>query len=184
PGAGFDTHAHEDMEVVTYVLTGTLSHKDSTGGKATLIAGDVQRMTAGTGIAHSEFNTSENEVTHLLQIWIIPDKKSLNPDYEQKQIHELAENRLVAVVSNMKSPDTMFIHQDVTLSVCGLQAGNTVHAAIEANRLGYLHNVMFGSLQVNGYTLGPGDGLKITEHENLTCTAVTDSRFIFMNMKK
>ncbi|MBF0564282.1 MAG: pirin family protein [Nitrospirae bacterium] len=184
PGAGFDTHSHQDMEVVSYVLAGTLSHKDSTGGVAMLRSGEVQRMTAGTGIAHSEFNDGDEETTHFLQIWIIPDKKSLNPGYEQKQINGLADNCLVPVVSNTPSADTLFIHQDVTLYVCGLRAGNTVHAAVETNRLGYLHNTMVGGLKVNGDILEPGDALKITGYESLECTAVTDSRFILIDMKR
>ncbi|MCI4626960.1 MAG: pirin family protein [Candidatus Magnetoovum sp. WYHC-5] len=182
PGTGFGTHPHQDMEVVSYVLAGGLAHKDSTGGESVVPAGEVQRMSAGTGIAHSEYNASDRDMVHFLQVWFIPDKKGYKPGYEQRNISDFDRNKLVAAVSNRDDLGALKINQDVVFYVCDLDSGNSVDATIEGKRLGYLHNAMFGKLKVNDILLEPGDGLRITGREVLKITAVTDSRFVLFDM--
>src|SRR5262249_53005358 len=114
PGAGFPTHPHREMEIITYVLEGRLRHKDSTGGEGVIRAGEVQRMTAGTGVAHSEFNGSETEQVKLLQMWVVPDKLGLLPSYEQKQFSlEQRTGKLLPIASGQDAPGTVNVHQDV-----------------------------------------------------------------------
>lgn len=182
PGAGFNPHPHQDMEVVSYVLSGRLAHKDSTGGKAVINAGEVQRMTAGTGIVHSEYNDSDTDIVHFLQVWFLPAKKGLKPGYEQRQLGGNAKNKLLPVVYNHEGDDNLFINQDVTYYICDLMAGKSVDTTIKEGRLGYLHNAMFGKLKLNCIDLSPGDGLKIIGPEYLTIKAVSDSHFVLFDM--
>jgi redox-sensitive bicupin YhaK (pirin superfamily) len=181
-GEGFGTHPHRDMEIVTYVLSGALAHKDSAGGEGVIRAGEVQRMTAGSGIRHSEFNASQTKDVHLLQVWFLPEKENLTPGYEQKELKLDTNNKIVPVVSYKPVNGSLRIHQDVTFYVCNLGQGKTVSADIKKGRLGYMHNTMTGRLQVNDITLEPGDGLKITGPENLDIRALLDSKFVLFDM--
>ena len=127
PGAGFETHPHDNMEIVTYVLRGALEHRDSTGTQGVIRAGEVQRMSAGTGIMHSESNHSKNEPVHLLQIWFFPDKEDLSPEYEQKSFStEQRLNVLLPVASGKKDTGGVFIHQDAGMSVSRLEILHTL----------------------------------------------------------
>lgn len=182
PGQGFGTHGHKDMEIVTYVLSGALAHKDSTGGEDVIHAGEVQRMTAGAGIRHSEFNASKTEPVHLLQVWFFPNKADIAPGYEQKDITVDAKDKLVPIVTPEKRADSLTIHQDVTFNISNLSAGKSVETSIAKDRLGYLHNAMVGEIVVNGETLAPGDGLKITGPEKLKISANTDARFVVFDL--
>jgi quercetin 2,3-dioxygenase len=166
-GAGFGTHSHRDMEIVSYVLEGSLAHKDSTGTASVIRPGDVQRMSAGTGVSHSEFNASKSDPVHFLQIWIIPDKTGIAPSYEEKHF-DPAERRgqLRLIASPDKADGSVLLHQDVRI-FSGLFDGEE-HARLEVagGRLSYIH-VARGSIHVDGLHLEAGDGLKVTDAGDL-----------------
>lgn len=180
-GTGFDTHPHQNMEIVTYVLSGTLEHKDSTGGEGLIKAGELQRMSAGSGIYHSEKNASETEDVHLMQIWFVPDKEGIEPGYEQKEVSE-GNEFFNSVVTKGGGDNKLDINQDITIYVGNLSSGDTGSIEIAEGRLGYLHNSMIGTIKVNDSTLEPGDGLKITGPETLEIRAENDSRLILFDM--
>ena len=181
-GTGFDTHPHQNMEIVTYVLSGTLEHKDSTGGEGLIKAGELQRMSAGSGIYHSEKNASETESVHLMQIWFTPEKEGIEPGYEQKEVSVGAENLFTPVVTKGGGDGMLDINQDITVYVGDLPEGDTGFIEIKEGRLGYLHNSLTGKILVNGIEMEPGDGLKITGHEKLDFEAKSDSRLILFDM--
>jgi redox-sensitive bicupin YhaK (pirin superfamily) len=159
-GAGFGTHGHRDMEIISYVLEGALAHQDSMGNGSTIVPGDVQRMSAGTGVRHSEFNRSESGVTHFLQIWIEPKFTGLQPSYEQK--HFLAEEkrgRLRLIVSSDGRDGSVRMNQDADLYAGLLDGEESAQLTIAASRRGYVH-VARGSVSVNGQRLRAGDALK------------------------
>jgi redox-sensitive bicupin YhaK (pirin superfamily) len=160
PGSGFGTHGHRDMEIITYVLEGALGHKDSIGNGSTIVPGDVQRMSAGSGVRHSEFNHEKSGVTHFLQIWIEPDVDGIAPSYEQKHFKpEDKRGRLRLIASPDGREGSVTIHQDALL-YAGLFDG--VEAAkydLKKNRNGYVH-VARGKITVNGHVLDAGDALK------------------------
>ncbi|HTT07968.1 MAG TPA: pirin family protein [Gammaproteobacteria bacterium] len=157
PGRGFATHGHRDMEIITYVLSGALEHKDSLGNGSIIRPGDVQRMSAGTGVLHSEFNPSATEQVHLLQIWILPDRKDLPPSYEQRHFdrRELRGN-LKRIASPDGAADSVRIHQDARLYAAVLEDGEEVVHAISRDREIYVH-VANGRVSVNGHALAAGD---------------------------
>ena len=162
PGQGFATHGHQNMEIVTYVLEGTLAHKDSLGNGSLILPGEVQRMSAGTGIRHSEFNPSETEPVHLLQIWILPERQGITPSYEQKSF-PLAERqgRWRLVVSPDGRDGSLTIHQSVEISVATISTGETLtYQPQQPDRACWLH-VATGVVQVNGRLLEAGDALAI-----------------------
>ncbi len=166
PGRGFGTHPHADMEILTYVVEGALQHKDSMGTGSVIRPGEVQRMSAGTGVTHSEFNASQTEPVHLLQIWILPDRRGLRPEYEQKVFPEherLGQLRLIA------SPDgasgSVTVHQDVWIYDSTLPVGAHVQHELRDGRHGWLQ-VIRGSVLVNGNTvLSAGDGASFSNEE-------------------
>ncbi len=180
-GTGFDTHPHQNMEIVTYVLSGTLEHKDSTGGEGLIKAGELQRMSAGSGIYHSEKNASETEDVHLMQIWFVPEREGIDPNYEQKEVSK-GSDFFNSVVTKGGGGDKLDINQDITVYVGDLSTGDSGFIEISEGRLGYLHNSMIGTIKVNDSTLEPGDGLKITGAETLEITAESDSRLILFDM--
>jgi quercetin 2,3-dioxygenase len=166
PGRGFGTHPHRDMEIITYVLQGALSHQDSMGTGSTIRPGDVQRMSAGTGVTHSEFNQSQDSLVHLLQIWITPDKRGLEPSYEQKTFPaEQKRNRLRLVASPDGGDGSVTIHQDVRLYAAVLEPGKALGHELEPGRHAWIQ-VAAGAIGVNGTQLAAGDGAAI-ENENL-----------------
>ena len=180
-GTGFDTHPHQNMEIVTYVLAGTLEHKDSKGGEGLIKAGELQRMSAGSGIYHSEKNASETEDVHLMQIWFIPEKEGIEPGYEQKEVSK-GSDFFYSVVTKGGGEDKLDINQDITVYVGDLSTGDSGSIEIPDGRLGYLHNSMIGTIKVNESKLEPGDGLKITGPETLEINAESDSRLILFDM--
>ncbi|MBZ5647023.1 MAG: pirin family protein [Acidobacteriia bacterium] len=167
PGYGFGTHPHRDMEIVTYVLEGALSHKDSMGTGSTIRPGDVQRMSAGTGVLHSEYNHSKQELVHLLQIWIFPEKKELEPSYEQKTFsQDDKRNRLRLVASRDGRDGSVTIHQDASIYAAVLDTGASVRHQIAPGRHAWVQ-VARGSVTLNGKTLNAGDGASVSDESAL-----------------
>ncbi len=160
PGQGFGTHGHRDMEIISYVLEGALAHQDSMGTGSTIVPGDVQRMSAGNGVRHSEFNHEKAKVTHFLQIWIEPSVSGIPPSYEQK--HFAAEDkrgRLRLIASSDGSEGSVTIHQDARVYAGLFQGDERASYSLTQGRLGYVH-VARGSIEVNGNKLAAGDALK------------------------
>jgi redox-sensitive bicupin YhaK (pirin superfamily) len=166
PSAGFPTHGHRDMEIVSYVLEGALEHKDSMGTGSVIRPGDVQRMSAGTGVRHSEYNASKSELVHFLQIWILPEVNSIQPGYEQKHFEpEELDGQLRIIASPDGRDGSVTVHQDVLLYAAKLDAAQNALHTIAPGRRVYVH-VARGSLQLNGLPLAAGDGARI-ENESL-----------------
>ena len=161
PGRGFGTHGHRDMEIITYILEGELAHRDSMGTGSVIRPGEVQRMSAGTGVMHSEMNPSPEKPVHLLQIWILPEREGIKPGYEQKTFPETERQGQLRLVA---SPDaregSLEIHQDVDLFASTLRDGKAVAHEFRPNRYGWLQ-VARGSVDVNGKKLNAGDGAAI-----------------------
>jgi redox-sensitive bicupin YhaK (pirin superfamily) len=162
-GAGFGTHGHRDMEIISYMLSGELAHKDSMGNGSTLRPGDVQRMSAGSGVRHSEFNPSQREGTHFLQIWIQPDTANIEPSYEEKSFPAAEKRgRLKLIVSPNRAEDSLLIHQDARLYAGLFDGAEQADLTVESGRRIYVH-VARGSLSANGVALEAGDALKVTD---------------------
>lgn len=167
PGQGFGTHGHQDMEIVSYVLDGALEHKDSMGNGSVIRPGDIQRMSAGTGVRHSEYNPSPTEPVHFLQIWLVPNRTGVQPGYEQKHF-PLADRRgrLVLLVSPDGRDGSLSAHQDGLLYGTLLEAGESVEHPLAAGRRAYVH-VARGQLAVNGTPLGSGDGATLDDVDHV-----------------
>ncbi|MGH7036007.1 MAG: pirin family protein [Stellaceae bacterium] len=171
PGAGFDTHGHRDMEIVSYVLEGALEHKDNIGTGSVIRPGEVQRMTAGTGIRHSEFNPSQTEPVHFLQIWLLPTQEGLKPGYEQKSFPSGGKrNTLRLVVSPDGAEGSVLIHQDARIYDASLDEGARVTHRLGKGRRAWLQ-VVRGSLDLEGEWLRTGDGAAIEAAESVTIAA-------------
>lgn len=161
PGKGFGTHGHRDMEIITYVLDGSLQHKDSMGNGTIIAAGDVQRMSAGRGVMHSEFNPSADRSVHLLQIWIVPEVTGVRPSYEQTHFADADKRgRLRLIASRDGREGSVTIHQDARVYASVLAAGDALDFALAASRVAYLH-VARGTVMLDGERLDAGDGAKI-----------------------
>ncbi len=181
-GGGFPTHSHREMEIVTYVLEGTLQHKDSTGGRGLIHAGEVQRMTAGTGVAHSEFNDSETEPVRLLQMWVLPERAGLAPSYEQKQFAtEQREGVLLPIASGQDAPGAVKIHQDATFYVSRLGAGDRISHELTPGRRAFLY-VIDGGISVNGESLNAGDQARITDASKIEIAGMSESEIILIDL--
>ena len=181
-GAGFPTHSHREMEIVTYVLSGALAHKDSTGGVGFIRPGEVQRMTAGTGVAHSEFNASETDVAKLLQMWVLPERAGLTPSYEQKQFTtEERTGKLLPIASGQDMPGAVKVHQDVTFYVARLNAGDTITHPLAAQRRAFLYVIESG-VKINGELVNIGDQARIVSETTLALEATTDSEIILIDL--
>ncbi|MBN9684153.1 MULTISPECIES: pirin family protein [unclassified Corallococcus] len=169
-GEGFDTHPHRDMEIITYPLSGAIAHRDSTGGQGLLRAGEVQRMTAGTGVMHSEMNGS-NEDVHFLQIWIIPEKKGLKPEYEQKFFPEKDRQGRWRVVASPDARDgSLTVHQDVVLNSTLLSPGEKAEYTLAKGRHAWVQ-IARGTGTLNGVALKAGDGVAVSDESSLVLTA-------------
>ncbi|WP_375760328.1 pirin family protein [Corallococcus exercitus] len=169
-GEGFDTHPHRDMEIITYPLSGAIAHRDSTGGQGLLRAGEVQRMTAGTGVLHSEMNGS-NEDVHFLQIWIIPDRKGLKPEYEQKFFPEKDRQGRWRVVASPDARDgSLTVHQDVLLNSTLLSPGEKAEYTLPKGRHAWVQ-IARGTGTLNGVTVKAGDGVAVSDESSLVLTA-------------
>jgi redox-sensitive bicupin YhaK (pirin superfamily) len=182
PNTGFPTHPHRDMEIITYVLEGKLEHKDSLGTGSVILPGDGQRMSAGSGIRHSEFNPSTTEPVHFLQIWILPEKAALPPSYEQKSFPEAEkQGKLRLVASPNANHGSVKINQDVQLYVTLLKPGEEVSHEFAAGRYGWLQ-VARGAVEVNGKKLNQGDGAAISEEKKLTIKGAEDTEVLLFDL--
>ena len=182
PGAGFPRHGHSDMEIISYVLDGALEHKDSLGNGTVIRPGDVQRMSAGTGILHSEFNPSNAEPVHFLQIWIIPDHAGLPPSYEQRTFPiEERRGRLRLVAAPEGRDGTVAVHQDARLFVANLEAGESVVHEIEHGR-GLWLQLARGIVTVKGTEMREGDGAAVEDEPAIAIEADTDAEFLLFDL--
>lgn len=173
PNQGFPTHGHRDMEIITYVIAGELSHKDSMGNGTTILPNEVQRMTAGTGVLHSEYS-SPTDQTHLLQIWILPEEENLTPSYEQTFFApEDKKGKLKLVASRAGTDGSVTIHQDVNLYSSILAEGETVEHNLAQNRHAWIQ-VIKGAVKLNGETLDKGDGAAVSEENLLKIESLAD----------
>jgi len=182
PGAGFPRHGHSDMEIISYVLEGALEHKDSLGNGTVIRRGDVQRMSAGTGILHSEFNPSKTEPVHFLQIWVIPDQVGLPPSYEQKAFpieERRGQLRLAAAPAGRDGAVT--VHQDARLFVANLEADERVVHKIERGR-GVWLQLARGIVTVNGTEMREGDGAAVEDEPAIAIEADTDAEFLLFDL--
>jgi quercetin 2,3-dioxygenase len=178
---GFPLHFHDNMEIVTFVLKGSLEHKDSTGGHGVLKAGQMQRMTAGKGINHSEFNPSKTEPVHFLQIWITPQALGLTPEYEQKEfISLLRPNQLSLIVSPQKSGNTLFIHQDVRFHLARVESGASVNYPISSAGKGVYLFLIEGEVQIGREMIKSRDAAAITDEKEFSLTAKQLSQLLFI----
>jgi redox-sensitive bicupin YhaK (pirin superfamily) len=181
-GQGFGTHPHRDMEIVTYLIDGALEHKDSMGNGSVIRPGEMQRMTAGTGVLHSEFNHSKDQRAHLLQIWILPERNGLEPGYEQKLFpSEEKTNRWRLVGSRDGRDGSLTIHQDVKLLSTELEQGNDLTYSFEGRRRGFLQ-VVRGSVEIDGSTITAGDAVATQDQDTITVRAVEDSELLLFDM--
>ncbi len=182
PGQGFGTHPHRDMEIVTYMVGGALEHKDSMGNGSVIRPGELQRMTAGTGVLHSEFNASQTDQAHLLQIWILPERNGLEPGYEQKLFPEDEKrNRWRVVVSPDGRDGSLSIHQDIELHSTLLDAGSTLEYAFGERRRGFVQ-VVSGDVEVGGQALSAGDAFALVDENSLSVHAKSDSELLLFDM--
>ena len=184
PGQGFGTHGHRDMEIISYVLDGALEHKDSMGTGSVLHYGDVQRMSAGSGVRHSEFNHSNTEGLHFLQIWIQPNVTGIAPSYEEKHFTpESKRGKLRLIASSDGRQGSVLIHQDAAIYASILQEGEQAEHALAAGRIAYVHLIR-GSLVVNGTPLKTGDALKLTQEASVIITQPEDAEFLLFDLPK
>ena len=181
-GKGFDTHPHRDMEIVTYMLDGELQHKDSMGNGSVIRPGEIQRMTAGTGVLHSEFNPSPDIEAHLLQIWILPERKGLEPGYEQKLFPaDDKQNRWCLVGSRDGRDGSLTIHQDVSLYSSTLEESAQLTIDLDAARNGFLQ-VARGAIEINGETLRCGDAIEMQDEGSLALRAIETAELLLFDM--
>jgi len=181
-GAGFPTHGHRDMEIITVVLEGALKHKDNTGGGSVIKPGDVQKMSAGRGILHSEFNASAKEEVHLLQIWILPSVKSVEPGYVQVHFPpDQTNNRLCLVAAQNAQGGTIPLYQDARLFIADMSPGLTLEHAIAPGRKIWLQ-LARGAMDINKTRLQAGDGLAVEGEKALAFTAVSESKVLLFDM--
>ena len=182
PGAGFPPHPHSDMEILSYVVEGALAHKDSLGTGSVIRPGDVQRMSAGTGIRHSEFNASETEPVQFLQIWIIPEARGIAPGYEQKRFEPAEKRGRLRLVGSRDGRDgSVTIHQDVDLYAGLLSVGEAVTHNLAAGRGGWVQ-VERGSVRLNGETLREGDGAVVETPGPLSLEGVDDAEVLVFDL--
>jgi quercetin 2,3-dioxygenase len=183
PGAGFPTHPHHDMEIITWVLSGALEHRDSLGNGSIIRPGDAQRMTAGTGIMHSEFNPSPDEPVRLLQIWILPDRQGLRPGYEQHNFTEAdRRGRLCQIVSPDGAEGSITIHQDARVYASLLDAGAFIEQSLRPGRRAWLH-IARGAVRANGTGLSEGDGAALEGEAHIALEGVEDSEVLLFDLR-
>lgn len=182
PGQGFDTHGHSDMEIISYVLDGALEHKDSMGNGSIIRPGDVQRMTAGTGVRHSEYNASDTDPVHFLQIWILPEEDGLEPGYEQKAFSDGEKRGRLRLVGSRNGRDgSVTIHQDVDLYTTLLGDGDSVGHELAEGRKAWVQ-VATGTAVLNGESLEPGDGVAIDGPASIQLTGSSDTEVLLFDM--
>ena len=183
PGQGFPTHPHRDMEIITYVLEGAIAHKDSMGTGSVIRPGEIQHMSAGTGVTHSEFNPSKGEPLHLLQIWIMPEVKGVRPSYDQKSTElDKHPNQLHLIASREGSPGAVKINQDTNLYACILNPGASVQHKLPPNRYAWLQ-VAHGEVLLNDVAMAAGDGAAVSAESDLQIASKTGSEFLLFDLK-
>lgn len=181
-GTGFDAHPHRDMEIISYVVKGALEHKDSMGNVATIQPGEVQRMSAGSGVVHSEYNKLRDQETHFFQIWILPKQRGGTPGYGQKSFErQLAERKLVLTVSNDGRDGSIEIGQDADIYISRLKSGDDVSFEIRPGRYVWIQ-VVTGRLEVNGQGISGGDGLSVSEEKILKLHANEDAELMLFDL--
>jgi|SRR5882672_277053 len=182
PGNGFPTHGHRDMEIVTYILSGALEHRDSMGNGSIIRPGDAQRMSAGTGVRHSEANPSADEPVHLLQIWILPNEKSLRPEYEEKKFSDDEKRNMLRLIVSPNGDDgSVKIHQDAKLYASLLDKDQEVVHIVENGRTAWLQ-VAAGSVVLNDLVLQQGDGAAVSEESKLRITASEPAEVLLFDL--
>jgi redox-sensitive bicupin YhaK (pirin superfamily) len=182
PGAGFPTHGHRDMEILSYALEGALEHKDSTGGGGVIRPGEIQFMRAGTGVTHSEYNHSKTEPLHFLQVWIVPDRQGLPPAYDQKAFdRDAARERLVLLASPDGRDGSIRLHQDVDLYVTRLEEGARRTHPLREGRHAWVH-VARGRASVAGQALGPGDAAAVSDEREVELAGAEDAEVLLFDL--
>jgi len=181
PGTGFPPHSHRDMEIITYVLEGELEHQDNLGNRGRVHPGEIQVMSAGTGITHAEYNPSKSDLLHLLQIWVLPRTRSLKPRWEQREFSKAErQGRLLPVVSGAAG-DTLRIDQDAVISIAALDPGQSVTHDVRPGRRAYAF-VISGALDVNGDALAAGDQARITDESRFVLAASASTELILLDL--
>lgn len=181
-GQGFGTHGHRDMEIISYVLSGDLAHQDSIGNGESIPPGDVQRMSAGTGIEHSEFNNAKDQVTHFLQIWIEPDATGVQPGYEQKPFPDSDKRGQLRLVASPDGKDgSVSMHADASMYAGLFDAQESAELTLQPGRKGYVH-VVRGSVTVNGNALQTGDALALRDESNISISEATDAEVLVFDL--
>jgi redox-sensitive bicupin YhaK (pirin superfamily) len=182
PGAGFDTHGHRNMEIISYVLSGALEHKDSMGNGSVLRYGDVQRMSAGTGVLHSEYNPSPSERVHFLQIWIEPNVQNIAPSYEEKHFdRESKIGQLRLIVSPDGRDGSVSVHQDAGVYAAILDGDDNVKYELASGRTAYVH-IIYGRVTANGVALASGDALKVSDESLVTLSQAEDAEVLLFDL--
>lgn len=181
-GGGFPSHPHRDMEIITYMIEGRLEHQDSMGNKAIIKPGEVQRMSAGTGVVHSEANASKDELAHLLQIWIMTNKNGHQPGYGQKDFSQEIKNKSLVLTASLSGRDgSIEIHQDVNLYLGRVKTGDTTSYEFKSNRYGWIQMIK-GELHINQQKLLPGDGAAISDEKLIELKAINESEFLLFDL--
>ncbi len=184
PGTGFGTHAHRDMEIVSYVLDGAIAHKDSMNNSSSIVPGEVQRMSAGTGVRHSEFNHAADQTTHFLQIWILPDRKGIVPGYEQKAFSAADKRGALKLVASPDGRDgSVTIHADASMYAGLFDGAEHAEFPLDARRLGYVH-VVRGEASVNGHALMAGDAAELSGENHLVIDQGRNAEVIFFDLSR
>ena len=182
PGKGFGTHGHRDMEIISYVLEGSLGHKDSMGTGSTIVPGDVQRMSAGRGVQHSEFNNEKSGVTHFLQIWIEPNERGLVPSYEQKRFDDASKRGVLRLIASPDGRDgSVTIHADASISAALVDGAEAIERELDPKRKTYVH-VVRGSVDVNGVHLDGGDAAAVTGESRLAIGHGRDAEVLVFDL--
>jgi hypothetical protein len=182
PGGGFPSHSHRDMEIVTYVLEGALEHRDNIGNNSVIPAGDLQRMTAGNGIVHSEFNHSKTQPVHFLQIWILPSRGGLEPGYEQETLDKNPpRGQLRLVVGPDSHKGALKINQDARMYIGTFDPGQSAAAQLDAARRAYVH-VVRGKISINGAQLGEGDGARVSDERRVDLSAGAQAEVLLFDL--
>ena len=183
PGMGFGTHPHDNMEIVSIPLSGELAHKDSTGTKEVIKTGDIQIMSAGTGVTHSEFNNSESELVNFLQIWVFPKKKNINPGYAQKTYKdEVSLNKILNLISPEKGNNTLWINQDAYFSIANIEKEKSVKYDIHKKENGLYVFVIDGEIKIDGDTLSKRDAIGLEDISNIEINALQNSELLFIEV--
>ena len=184
PGTGFGSHSHRDMEIVSYVLEGALGHKDSIGNGASIVPGEVQRMSAGTGIAHSEFNHAADRTTHFLQIWLLPNRQGIEPGYEQKTFADADKRGRLRLVASPDGRDgSVTIHANASMYAGLIDGAERAELALDSTRLGYVHAVR-GQVSVNGQALQAGDAARLDGESRVVLDRGRDAEVILFDLAR